>query len=403
MVPPHLSFLHCNACSLPFGLLANLKKDRYQPFYLTSCGHVFCNMCRADKTRPACAVCGAANPQLAELQSHMNDQIKRFFDNAVGSIEAEIAGESKAVQGVGVLKGTLQTVLANVGKVEEELKRSHEAKAALLKVLKFQTDQWQKLSAQNVELWKKQQTMKAEMKKKEKLIEEAAAKSKANQSKLKDKARAKILELQQKVDDLRTVLKKVTNRDPQYRDPASYQHLLETPVRPAGPGHSDSALWSTGSLEDSMNNSTIPQLTSTPRLPDGHHGDGRGGFPPGQGNLLSTPVSPNSKRHISPIVLTPGHGHQTASGYSTPRDRGGASSKATPQTYSKGGGRNGGVTQRTPLGPYNQGGYQRPNDGSTFPRSGSSAPKGRGNIENTTPNFMRSNLMSPYFTKRKKT
>lgn len=436
MTPRHLNFLHCNSCSLPLTLVSNPDtKDRHKPFYLTSCGHVFCNVCRASKTRPTCFACNASSPQTVELQSPMKEQVKRFFCNSLAAIDAHVSEDSRAVDGLNAVKKQLREMADTVTRVEEELKRSQDAKTGALRILKFQTDQWQRLAQQNAELWKKQLNQKTEVKKMEKRLQDESAKAKAHQSKLKEKARSKILELQGKVENLRAVLKKVSaGESPEAH---AFQHLLDTPAK-STLNRSDSVIWGNASYDDSMN-ATPPQLTSTPRSASSSRSNSMESSGP-QVPLLSTPLSPKSRRRVSPIKPIPGDDFGGASTptpasnrYSTPsgqrrpnaptENADSASAAASSRlksmrqsstnsafrTPERNAGQSG-YNQRTPMGDMqntlprgsgrvNSSGKSRRDSG--FSDSGGSR-NSSSNCENLTPRFLSANLMSPYFLDRKR-
>ncbi|XP_008564797.1 PREDICTED: RING finger protein C14orf164 homolog [Galeopterus variegatus] len=64
-----MDWFHCNQC---------FRKDG-SPFFVTSCGHIFCKKC---VTREKCAVCGTACKHLA-LSDNLKPQEKMFFKSPV--------------------------------------------------------------------------------------------------------------------------------------------------------------------------------------------------------------------------------------------------------------------------------------------------------------------------------
>jgi len=446
MTPRHLNFLHCNSCSLPFSLVSDQDgKDRHKPFYLTSCGHVFCNVCRSSKTRPTCFACNATSPQTVELQSPMKDQVKRFFCNSLAAMDAHVKGDSRASQGLSVVKSQLLEMTENINRVEEELKRSQDAKVASLRILKFQTDQWQRLAQKNADLWKQQQNQRSEVKKMEKKMQDASAKARAYQSKLKEKARSKILELQGQIENLRAVLKKVSNGESP--EAHAFQHLLHTPAKSAL-NQSDSVLWGNASYDDSIN-TTPPHLTSTPRN-SSSRSNSRSQLT--EAPMLSTPLSPKSRRRVSPIqpvsgddrpgvpfpppsasvalttpvsrrssITTPTADQQPAKADNRPMASAAATaslvmksirqSSATAALRTPDRGRGQSVqSQRTPLNdignrhPHGVGrinSLDKSNRDSGFSDS-TGISNSTGTCENLTPRFLSTHLMSPYFLDRKR-
>merc|ERR1712142_995670 len=129
-----------------------------------------------------------------------------------------------------------------------------------------------------------------------------------------EKARSKILELQSKVENLRAVLKKVTSTTATGSggggicDDLNIRHLLETPNKLSTSSFnvSDPALFNQSADENDstmMNQTPPPQLTSTPRIQPSSHSSS---FPSDvrtapSAPVLSTPLSPKSKRRVSPI------------------------------------------------------------------------------------------------------
>ena len=69
-----MDWIHCNACSY------QPSSEKGRKFLLTSCGHIYCNLCVEAGTKPACAVCKSACTSI-QLASQMAPNIQHYFSD----------------------------------------------------------------------------------------------------------------------------------------------------------------------------------------------------------------------------------------------------------------------------------------------------------------------------------
>ncbi|XP_048735594.2 zip homologous protein 2-like [Ostrea edulis] len=73
-------WIHCNNCFLRPGT-APIQ------FRLTTCGHIFCDSCVNNATKPKCQMCGSTNVNVILLSAKMGPDVQIFFTNIVELIK----------------------------------------------------------------------------------------------------------------------------------------------------------------------------------------------------------------------------------------------------------------------------------------------------------------------------
>ena len=68
-------WVHCNVCLLPFDA-------QTCGFFVTNCGHIFCEGCLEAGTRQKCSVCSNPNVKVAALDSSLRPEVKAVFADA---------------------------------------------------------------------------------------------------------------------------------------------------------------------------------------------------------------------------------------------------------------------------------------------------------------------------------
>jgi hypothetical protein len=69
-----MDWIHCNACCY------QPSSEKRRKFLLTSCGHIYCNICVEAGTKPACRVCNTECTAI-QLESQMAPNIQHYFSD----------------------------------------------------------------------------------------------------------------------------------------------------------------------------------------------------------------------------------------------------------------------------------------------------------------------------------
>lgn len=69
-------WIHCNNCFLR-------PVNAVLQFRLTTCGHIYCDNCISNATKPKCQMCGSTNVNAIPLSAKMGPDVQIFFTNVV--------------------------------------------------------------------------------------------------------------------------------------------------------------------------------------------------------------------------------------------------------------------------------------------------------------------------------